>query len=156
MFKNRISAATERTREKEPARNRPDLGEGGKSVRTLLHVCHFPDLPRGEITIEGTSIFKHCTTAATKKSPRIKMGWKKKRREHCSTIELVQAQKEEGKIETATIKDKMRLYILACMVVTFPTCHLERSPLKSPAYINTAPHSNKEKSKDKNGLHCSK
>jgi hypothetical protein len=40
---------------------------------------------------------------------------------------------------------------------------VERSPLKAPAPLNTAPHSNKEKSKDKNGFerkkrreHCSK
>jgi len=79
LFKNRISA-TERRREIEAAKKRPDLGEGGKSVRTSIHVRHFPDLPFGEITIEGTSVTKHCTTA-TKKSPRIKMGWKKKRGE---------------------------------------------------------------------------
>ena len=77
MFKNRISAATERRREIEAAKKRPDLGEGKKKcVRTLCHVpdivqsCHFPDVPLGEITIEGTSITKHCTTA-TKKIPRI-------------------------------------------------------------------------------------
>jgi hypothetical protein len=46
-----------------------------KSVRTSFHGRHLPDLPSGEITIEGTSIVKHCTTA-TKKSPRIKMGLK--------------------------------------------------------------------------------
>jgi hypothetical protein len=40
---------------------------------------------------------------------------------------------------------------------------VERSPLKSLACLNTAPHNNQEKSKDKNGLkkkrrreHCSK
>jgi hypothetical protein len=38
------------------------------------------------------------------------------------------------------------------MVVTFPTCQVERSPLKLRVDRNTAPHSNKEKSKDKNGL----
>ena len=65
-------------------------------IRTVPHGFHFPDLPGGEIAIEGT-IVKHCTKAATKKSPRIKMGWKKKRREHCSKIELVLTQKEEGK-----------------------------------------------------------
>jgi hypothetical protein len=38
------------------------------------------------------------------------------------------------------------------MIVTCPTCQAERSPLKASALLNTAPHSNKEKSKDKNGL----
>jgi hypothetical protein len=52
----------------------PILEKGGKSVHTCLHGRHFPNLPGGEITIEGTSSVKHCTTAATKKSPRIKMG----------------------------------------------------------------------------------
>jgi hypothetical protein len=52
--------------------------------RTAGQVRHVPNLPGREITIESTSIVKHCTTAATKKSPRIKM-------------ELVLPQKEEGK-----------------------------------------------------------
>jgi hypothetical protein len=34
---------------------------GGKSVRTVCHGRHFPDLPGREITIEGISISKHCT-----------------------------------------------------------------------------------------------
>jgi hypothetical protein len=74
------SAAPERKkgkRREQPEKN-PDLGEGGKRVRTVLHGRNFPDLPCGEITIEGNSIVKHCTTAATKKSPRINMGVKQK------------------------------------------------------------------------------
>ena len=51
----------------------PMLERGWKSERTLIHGRHFPDLPGGEITIEGSSMVKHCT-AATKKSPKIKMG----------------------------------------------------------------------------------
>ena len=39
----------------------PMSERGGKSVRTCKHVRHFPDLPGGEITIEGRSIGKHCT-----------------------------------------------------------------------------------------------
>jgi hypothetical protein len=39
----------------------------------VTHARHFSDLPCGEITIEGTSTQKHCTNAATRKSPRIKM-----------------------------------------------------------------------------------
>ena len=44
------------------------LGAGGgyKSVRTFLHVRHFPNLPCGEITIEGLSPFKHCITTSKK------------------------------------------------------------------------------------------
>ena len=74
----------ERRREKETAKNKDSiLGRRGKSVhvRTFIRVRHFPDLPCGEITIEGISFVKHCTTATTKKSPRIKMGLKKKRGE---------------------------------------------------------------------------
>jgi hypothetical protein len=83
LFKNRISAATENKEEKgNRSSQKKDRSwrEGRKSVRTLMHVHHFPDLPGREITIEDTSTFKHCTTA-TKKSPRIKMGWKTKKRE---------------------------------------------------------------------------
>ena len=76
MFKNRISAATERRREIEAAKKRPDLGEGGKSVRTVCHGRHFPDLPGGEITIEGTSTHKHCTTSSNnKEKSKDKNGW---------------------------------------------------------------------------------
>jgi hypothetical protein len=58
-------------------------------------------LPRGgapNALFEGLGRLKHCTTATTKKSPRINMGWKKKkRREHCSKIELVLTENEKGK-----------------------------------------------------------
>ena len=53
------------------------------------------------------------------------------------------------------------VYVLYSMVVTSPTCQVERSPLKAPAPANTV-HSNKEKSKDKywvgkkRGENCSK
>jgi len=94
LFKNRISAATERRREIESQKIDPIL-ERGKSKRTSLHVCHFLDLPGREITIEGTSTVKHCTTATTKKSPKDKNGLEKKRREHCSKIESVPTQMEE-------------------------------------------------------------
>jgi len=81
---------------KEEKKRQPKKDPIGKSVRTSIHVRHSPDLPGGEITIEVTSTLKHCTTA-TIKSTRIKMGWKKEmRREHCSKIELVLPQKEEG------------------------------------------------------------
>ena len=43
------------------------------------------------------------------------------------------------------------MYVLDPMLVTCPTSHAERSPLKAIALKNTAPPSNKEKSKDKNG-----
>ena len=69
MFKNRISAATERRREIEAAKKRPDLGEGGGG----------------------------------------------------------------------------RMYVLDFMVVTFPTCQVERSPLKAPAWANTAPQQQQRK-----------
>ena len=64
---------------------------------------------------------------------------KKKRREHCSKIELVPAQKKEGKKErdkkkTRSWRGRGRVYVLDDMIVTSPTCHLERSPLKSPAF----------------------
>ena len=72
----------EEGKQKQSHKKRPDvlLERGGeKSVRTCLHVRQVPDLPCGEITIEGSSTLKHCTYTTTKKSPRIKMGWKKKR-----------------------------------------------------------------------------
>ena len=54
---------------------------------------------------------------------------------------------------SAPHKNIVLLLLLSNMVVTFPTCHVERSPLKAPAASNTVHHSsNKEKSNDKNGL----
>ena len=69
---------------------------------------------------------------------------KKKRREHCSKIELVLPQKEEGKLRKPKkipdlAENGERVHILSFMVVTFPTCQVERSPLKAPAKENTAP-----------------
>ena len=131
---------------------RPDLLEmGGKSVRTLLHVRHFPDLPCGKITIEGSSTLKHCTHTATKKSPRIKMGWKKRGKNIKNRIISASAKKGRRKKETANkIPDLVergveRVYLLDSIIVTFPTCHLERSPLKAVAPANTAPHTEKSK-----------
>ena len=47
-----------------------------------------------------------------------------------------------------------RVYVLDRMCLTFPTCQVERSPLKAVAPLNTAPQQqrDKEKSKDKNRL----
>ena len=93
---------------------------------------------------------------------------RRKKKEHCSKIELAKGKRKK---EAATKKDpilesgrgRVYMYVLYPMSVTFPTCQAERSPLKAAALENTAPHSNKEKSKDKNGLekkrgreHCSK
>ena len=61
----------------EAAKKRPDLGEG-KSVRTSIHGRHFPDLPCGEITIEGISTVKHCTTHSNKEKSKDKNGFEKK------------------------------------------------------------------------------
>ena len=63
----------EEEKKKQPKKD-PILERGGGRVRTVIHARYFPDLPGGDITIEGTSTMKHCTTAITKKSPRIKMG----------------------------------------------------------------------------------
>jgi len=59
-------------------------------------------------------------------------------------------------------RGKEELYVLAYMFVTSPTSHVEISPLKLPAPLNTAPQQ-QEKSNDKNGWqrkkrreHCSK
>ena len=64
---------------------------------------------------------------------------KKKRRDHCSKIELVLPQKEKkGKRDslkkTQSWRGGERVYVLYAMVVTSPTCQVERSPLKASAY----------------------
>ena len=48
---------------------------------TFVHARHFPDLPGGEITIEGTSTVKHCTTHSNKEKSKDKNGFEKKRGE---------------------------------------------------------------------------
>ena len=86
MFKNAISAGTEKENGEKKQRKKDLISWRGreKNVRTRTHARHFPDLPFGEITIEGMSTVKHCTTATTKKSPRINMGWKKQKIVKCS------------------------------------------------------------------------
>ena len=75
IVQNRISAAQKEEKGNRSSQKKTRSWRGlGKSIRTLLHVRHFPDLPSGEITIEGTRIEKHCNNTATKKSSRIKMG----------------------------------------------------------------------------------
>ena len=126
----------------------------GKSVRTCVHVRHFPDLPGREITIEGTSLEKHCTTATTKKRSMEKYGFEKKRGESMEKIEIVSTGTKEK--ETAEKRPDlgqgreekivyMYMYVLAYMVVTFPTSQAERSQLKSPAVRNTAHHTQQQR-----------
>ena len=61
----------------------------------------------------------------------------KTKREHCSKIESVLPQKEEGKIEATKKRPDLErggwVNVLVAMIVTFPTSHAERSPLKAPA-----------------------
>ena len=66
LFKNRISANTKgkKGKTKQPKKDLI-LERGGK--RTVLYKRHFPDLPFGEITIEGSSRLKHCTTQQQRK-----------------------------------------------------------------------------------------
>ena len=140
----------EKGKKKQPKKD-PILEREGKSVRTCMHGRHFPDLPFGEIAIEGTSFTKHCITATAKKSPRIKIGLKKKGREHCSTIELVLPHATERRRGKEAAKKKTRswrgekVYVLEVMVVTFPTCQVEISPLKALARVNTAPQQQQRK-----------
>jgi len=66
------------------------------------------------------------------------------------TKEGKKKQPKKNTIWREGIEEKI-VYVLAYMVVTFPTSQAERSRLKALAMRNTAPHSNSEKSKDKNG-----
>ena len=97
---SKIKSVKAQKKEKERSEKRYDLGEGGKGVRTLCHVRHFPDLPGGEITIEGTSIGKHCTTA-TKKSPTINIGLKKKEERALFKNRISAATERRREIEAA-------------------------------------------------------
>ena len=54
-------------------------------------------------------------------------------------MELVLPQKEEGEKKQPKKDPDLgegggRVYVLDCMVVTFPTCQAERSPLKAAAW----------------------
>ena len=61
-------------------------------------------------------------------------------------------QKEEGEIEAAKIRPDLgavgweRVYVLLSVVDTCPTSQVDRLPLKTPAPINTAPHTSTKKS----------
>ncbi len=78
------------------------------------------------------------------------MGWKKKEERALFKNKISATIKTEGKKKQPKIWGSV--CVLYIMVVTFPTCHAERSPLKVLAPSNTAPHSNKEKSNNKNGI----
>ena len=63
--------------------------------------------------------------------------------------------KEDGKKEAAKqihvariILETGKVYVLYLMIVTFPTSHVEISPLKSVAKRNTAPQQQQRKSND--------
>ena len=80
-------------------------------------------------------MFKNGISAATERRK------EKGKRSHKKDLILKRGKREEG-------EGRVHLYVLYCMVATFPTCQVERSPLKAPAPLNTAPHSNKEKSNE--------
>ena len=61
------------------------------------------------------------------------MGWKKERRENMDQNEHQQCTPKKGKEEKKKHPNKKRVYVLYAMVVTAPTFHAERSPLKAPA-----------------------
>jgi hypothetical protein len=72
-----------------------------------------------------------------RKSPRVKMGWKKKE-ERALFKNKISAATERRRGNRSSQKETRSwrgrgMYVLAYMVVTFPTCQVERSPLKSPA-----------------------
>ena len=67
-----------RKKGKETPQKKDQSRRGGeKNVHTPKHVEHVSNIPFGEITIEGTSIVKHCTTA-TKKKSKDKNGFEKR------------------------------------------------------------------------------
>jgi hypothetical protein len=74
------------------------------------------------------------------------MGWKKKEERTLFKNRISAATERRREIEAAkstrSWRGGERVYVLFCMFATFPTCHLERSPLKAPAPRNTAPHEN--------------
>ena len=47
--------------------------------------------------------------------------------------------KEIAKKKDPILERVERVYVLLSMVLTSPTCQVERSPLKAPALLNTAP-----------------
>ena len=149
LFKNIISALhRHKRRKKETAKKKYDLERGVRkkeSARTCIHARHCPDVPGGEITIEGISVEKHCTTPGIKKSNEIHV-WVVKRGERNILVKIKIKKKDpESRQNTrcrerASIGKSGHVNVLASIFVTFPTCHVERSPLKAPAWANTAPY----------------
>jgi len=78
----------------------------------------------------------------------IQMGWKKE--EMFKNIINASTKNKEGKKKQPKkdliLRGGERVYVLFHMVITFPTSHVERSPLKAPALQNTdAPQQQKRK-----------
>ena len=115
------------------------------SLHTSKHGRHSTNIPGGEITVEGISVEKHCTTPGIKKSNEIHV-WVVKRGERNILVKIKIKKKDpESRQNTrcrerASIGKSGHVNVLASIFVTFPTCHVERSPLKAPAWANTAPY----------------
>ena len=78
------------------------------------------------------------------------MGWKKKEERALFKNRISAATERRREIEAAKKKTRSwrgreRVYVLPSMVVTFPTCQAERSPLKALAWVNTAPQQQQRK-----------
>jgi len=102
-------------------------------------VRHFPDLPGREISIEDKSLVKHCTQQQQQKKSKDKNGLrKKKERAYYFKKRISAATERKREIEAAKkrpdLEEGGRVYVLLYMFVTFPTCQVERSPLKAAAY----------------------
>ena len=103
-----------------------DLGEG-KCVRTVCHVCHTPNLPCGEITIEGLSTTKHCTQQQQQKQKfKDKNGLNKI--EERSLFKNIISANTKGR--RGNEPPKKNVYVLPSIFVTAPTCHAEMFSLK--------------------------
>jgi len=69
----------------------------------------------------------------------MKIGLKKKRRRNNGTCIREKNKQPKKKTRSWRLERRKRVYIRACMIVTFPTSQAERLPLKAVAYRNTAP-----------------
>ena len=159
MFKNIINASTKNKEGKKKQPKKDLILRGGERVYVLFHMVitfptsHVERSPLKAPASENTAPYQQ------KEKSKDENGLEKKKEERALYKNRINsADRDRREIEAAKKKDPIlkrgeeRVYVLDSMFITFPTCQAERLPLKAPASQNTAPHSTKEKFKDKSGL----
>jgi hypothetical protein len=101
-------------------------------------VVTFPTCQEERSSLKATAPLNTAPHNNKEKPKGIKMGLKKKEeralfKNRISACHRKKKGNRSSQKKTRSWRGGKRVYVLACMFVTFPTCHLERSRLKATA-----------------------